>query len=163
MGPRGQASKRGVVADQFQHPTTGTLPFPPCGRQADNAIAPQAGILLEGGLKMGRFHIRAFVDETMAGPGNRQPSFIIVSVSDAVGAPVGGLGAGNFTLDPMLAGPGAARLDIDRVSPATLPGVYQIQLVPIRREPWKAGAYIFGINVARTSEEGQTVATVLLD
>jgi hypothetical protein len=111
---------------------------------------------------MGGLSIRAFAEETMAGSGNRQPTFIVVSVTDAAGAPVGGLGAVNFKLDPIIPGPGAAPVDIDRVMQASLPGVYQIQIVPKVPERWKAGAYVLAITVEQAAEEGQTLATVLV-
>jgi hypothetical protein len=38
----------------------------------------------------------AFSEDAIAAPGNRQPNYIVISVTDSNGVPVTGLAAGNF-------------------------------------------------------------------
>lgn len=123
---------------------------------------------------MARLIVAAFSEDTIAAPGNRQPNYIVVSVTDADGEPVTGLGVGNFKVDPMIVGPGGALVDIKSVTSGRLPGFYHINVVPIRAETWKKGVYIFAVAVeaapvpvppiaAPSPRKGQTLATVLMD
>jgi hypothetical protein len=86
-----------------------------------------------------------------------------VSVTDANGAPVTGLAAANFKVDPMIVGPGGALVNITGVNASRLPGFYLVNVVPISTQTWKAGVYIFAVAVARGADKGQTLATVLMD
>lgn len=63
----------------------------------------------------------------------------------------------------MIVGPGGALVNITDVAPGRLPGFYHINVVPIRRETWKVGVYIFAVATERGSDQGQTLATVLMD
>jgi hypothetical protein len=112
---------------------------------------------------MARLVVTAFSEDTIAAPGNRQPNYIVVSATDANGAPVTGLGVGNFKVDPMIVGPGGALVNITSVSAGRLPGFYHINVVPINTQTWKAGVYIFAVAVERSADHGQTLATVLMD
>jgi hypothetical protein len=112
---------------------------------------------------MARLIVTAFSEDTIAAPGNRRPNYIIVSVTDANGVPVTGLGTANFKVDPMIVGPGGALVNITGVRAGRLRGFYLIDVVPIRRETWKAGVYIFAAAVERGADRGQTLATVLMD
>ena len=112
---------------------------------------------------MARLIVTAFSEDTIAAPGNRQRNYIVTSVSDQNGVPVTGLGASNFKVDPMIVGPGGALVNITDVTAGRLPGFYHINVVPIRRQTWKAGVYIFAVAVEKGSDKGQTLATVLMD
>jgi hypothetical protein len=112
---------------------------------------------------MARLILTAFSEDTIAAPGNRQPNYIIVSVTDINGAPVTGLGLPNFKVDPMIVGPGGALVNITSVIGGRLPGFYLINVVPITTATWKSGVYIFAIAVERGGDRGQTLATVLMD
>jgi hypothetical protein len=112
---------------------------------------------------MPRLIVTAFSEDTIAAPGNRQPNYVIVSVTDVNGVPVTGLGVPNFKVDPMIVGPGGALVNITGVSAGRLPGFYLINVVPIGTQTWKAGVYIFAVAVERGSDKGQTLATVLMD
>jgi hypothetical protein len=112
---------------------------------------------------LARLIVTAFSEDAIASPGNRQPNEVIVSVTAANGNPVTGLGSTNFTVDPMIVGPGGAHVDITAVNPGRLPGFYYVSLVPIATETWKAGVYIFAVAVSRGNDKGQTLATVLMD
>jgi hypothetical protein len=105
----------------------------------------------------------ALSEDTIAAPGNRQPNYIVVSVTDVNGVPVTGLAIANFKVDPMIVGPGGALVEITGVNPGRLAGFYHINVVPIRRETWKPGVYIFAIAVERARDHGQTLAKVLMD
>lgn len=112
---------------------------------------------------MARLIVTAFSEDSIASPGNRQPNYIIVSVTDANGAPISGLGTTNFKVDPMIVGAGGALVNITSVSGGRLPGFYHINVLPIRTETWKRGVYIFAIAVEQGVNKGQTLATVLMD
>lgn len=112
---------------------------------------------------MPRLIVTAFSEDTIAAPGNRQPNYLVVSVSNTGGAPVKGLNASNFKVDPMIVGPGGALVNIVGVNAGRLPGFYHINVVPIRKETWKKGVYIFAVAVAKGAYKGQTLATVLMD
>ena len=112
---------------------------------------------------MARLIVVSFSEDTIAAPGNRQPNYIIASVTDANGVPVTGLAAANFKVDPMIVGPGGALVNITSVTAGRLPGFYFINVVPINTETWKSGVYIFAVAVDRAADKGQTLATVLMD
>ena len=123
---------------------------------------------------MARLIVVAFSEDTIAAPGNRQPNYIEVSVTDVDGEPVTGLGVSNFKVDPMIVGPGGALVDIKSVAAGRLPGFYHINVVPIGTQTWKKGVYIFAVAVeaaalpappivAPSPRKGQTLATVLMD
>jgi hypothetical protein len=107
--------------------------------------------------------VAAASEDTIANPGNRQPNYIEVSVTDANGEPATGLTASNFKVDPMIVGPGGALVNITGVTAGRLPGFYNVNVVPIRTETWKAGGYIFAVAVERGKDKGQTLAAVLMD
>jgi hypothetical protein len=107
--------------------------------------------------------VQAASEDTIAAPGNRQPNYICVSVTDSVGNPVTGLTAKNFAVDPMIVGAGGALVDITSAVPVRLPGTYIINVVPIRTETWKSGGYVFAVAVTQGANRGQALTTVLLD
>jgi hypothetical protein len=108
-------------------------------------------------------NVVASSEDTIAAPGNRRPNYLIVSVSDAKGAPVTNLGITNFKLDPMVVGPGGALTKIIEVNSGRLPGFYHINVVPVNKETWKKGVYIFALAVGKGLIRGQTLASVLMD
>lgn len=112
---------------------------------------------------MARLIVSAMSEDTIANPGNRSPNYITVSVTDANGVPVTGLGSGNFKVDPMIVGPGGALVNITSVTSGRLPGFYLVQVVPVNTETWKAGGYIFCVAVIRGADQGQALTQVLLD
>jgi hypothetical protein len=114
-------------------------------------------------LIMARLIVDAFSEDTIAAPGNRQPNYIVTSVTDQNGVPVTGLGMTNFRVDPMIVGPGGALVNITSVTAGRLPGFYHINVLPIGTQTWKAGVYIFAVAVVNGSDMGQTLATVLMD
>jgi hypothetical protein len=107
--------------------------------------------------------VQAFSEDTIAAPGNRQPNYIVASVTDANGVPVTGLAIANFKVNPLIVGPGGALVNIVQVYPGIFPGYYHINVVPINIQTWKAGVYIFAVVVQSGSNHGQTIATVLMD
>lgn len=112
---------------------------------------------------MARLILEALSEDTIAAPGNRQPNYIVASVTDSNGVPVTGLGATNFKVDPMIVGPGGALVNIISVSAGRLPGFYHINVEPIRTETWKQGVYLFAIAVDKAPDKGQCLTTVLMD
>ncbi|MEI7748710.1 MAG: hypothetical protein WCI81_06515 [Chlorobiaceae bacterium] len=112
---------------------------------------------------MARLIVTAFSEDTIAAPGNRQPNYIIVSVTDVNGLPVEGLRVANFKTNPMIVGPGGSLVNITGVAAGILPGFYNINVVPIGTETWKQGVYVFAVAVEHGVDKGQTLATVLMD
>src|SRR3954467_6919812 len=62
---------------------------------------------------------------------NRQPNYITVSVTDAAGAPTTGLTAPDFSVDPMIVGPGGALVNITSVTAGRLPGFYFVNVASL--------------------------------
>ncbi len=112
---------------------------------------------------MARLIVAALSEDTIAAPGNRQPNYIEVSVTDANGVPITGLTAANFKVDPMIVGPGGALVNITGIAAGRLQGFYHLNVVPINIQTWKAGVYIFAVAVERSPDKGQTLAQVLMD
>jgi len=112
---------------------------------------------------MARLIVNAFSEDTIAAPQNRQPNYLVVSVTSAKGEPKTGLTAANFKVDPVIVGPGGALVDIVDVTQGRLPGIYLIRVVPIRTETWKSGVYIFAMAVEQSGNKGQNLASVLMD
>lgn len=106
--------------------------------------------------------VDAASEDTIAAPGNRQPNYICVSATDSAGAPVSGLAVANFTVVPLIVGPGGALVNITAVLPGP-PGTYILTVVPIGIETWKAGFYIFAVGVARGPDQGQALCKVKMD
>lgn len=107
--------------------------------------------------------VQASSEDTMAAPGNRQTNYVCVSVTDSAGAPVSGLTANNFKVDPLIVGPGGALVNITSAQPVRLPGTYIVEVVPIGAQTWKAGFYIFAVAVARGPDQGQALCKVKMD
>lgn len=112
---------------------------------------------------MALLDVQAFSEDTIAAPANRQPNYIVVSVTSAAGEPTTGLTVSNFKVDPVIVGPGGALVNITDVTAGRLPGIYLVRVVPINTETWKSGVYIFAVAVTKGTDKGQTLATVLMD
>lgn len=112
---------------------------------------------------MALLNVQALSEDAIAAPGNRNPNYIVVSVTDTSGNPVTGLAAGNFKVDPMVVGPGGALVNITSCNAGRLPGFYLLQVVPISTETWKAGGYLFAVAVDAAGNRGQTLCSVLMD
>ena len=112
---------------------------------------------------MARLIVTAFSEDTIAAPGNREPNYVIVSVTDENGVPVTGLDVTHFELDPMIVGPGGSKVDVIHVQMGRLQGFYNVRIVPVGEEKWKAGVYIFAVAVQKGEDRGQTLATVRMD
>ena len=107
--------------------------------------------------------VQALSEDAIASPSNRNPNYIVVSVTDANGVPLSGLAASNFKVDPMVVGPGGALVNIASCNPGRLAGTYLLQVVPINAETWKAGGYLFAVAVAAAGNHGQALCSVLMD
>jgi hypothetical protein len=106
--------------------------------------------------------VTAISENTIAHPGNRQPNYIVVSVTNQNGEPVTGLTATNFKVEALIVGPGGALVDISRVAGGAQ-GLYYIDVIPVQTYTWVSGTYIFGISVTRGAQKGQTLTSVLMD
>jgi hypothetical protein len=107
-------------------------------------------------------NVTAISENTIAHPGNRQPNYIVVSVTRENGEPVTGLTASNFKIDALIVGPGGALVVISRVAGGAQ-GFYYIDVVPVDPHTWVSGTYIFGVTVTRGTQKGQTLTSVLMD
>jgi len=112
---------------------------------------------------MSRLIVVARSEDTIAAPGNRKPNYIVVSVSDKNGVGVKGLTKSNFKVDAVIVGAGGALVKIIGVNKGRLPGFYIVRVVPIRKENWRSGVYIFGVAVKKKKSSGQSLAKVLMD
>ena len=112
---------------------------------------------------MARLVVSALSEDTIAAPGNRQPNYLVVSVTDVNGVPVSGLAKSNFKVQPVVVAPGGALVNITLVTAGPLPGFYLVEVVPIGTETWKNGVYIFAVAVTKGADKGQNLASVLLD
>lgn len=112
---------------------------------------------------MAMLFVSSASEDTIAAPGNRQPNYILVSVTDSAGIPVTGLAAANFKVDPMIVGPGGALVNITSIVAGRLPGFYLVNVVPINTQTWKSGVYVFAVAVQRGADQGQALTTVLMD
>jgi hypothetical protein len=107
--------------------------------------------------------VSALSEDTIAAPGNRQPNYIVVSVTTADGTPLTGLTATNFKVDPMIVAPDGALVNITDVRSGRLPGFYQLQVVPISTQNWKAGVDLFAVSVTQGVKHGQALTSVTMD
>jgi len=112
---------------------------------------------------MARLHVQLQSEDTIAGPGNRNPNYIVASVTDDAGVGVAGLAAANFKVDPVIVGPGGALVNIVSVAAGRIAGVYLVQVVPINAETWKAGTYVFAVAVTSGANNGQGLCSVVMD
>ena len=115
---------------------------------------------------MARLIVSALSEDTIAAPGNAQPNYITVSVSDvSTGGPVSGLTAANFKVDPMIVGPGGSLVDIASAYESTrIPGFYFVNVVPMKTQTWKSGVYIFAVAVtSKGGDKGQALCSVQMD
>ncbi|HVI43214.1 MAG TPA: hypothetical protein VM802_00025 [Chitinophaga sp.] len=107
--------------------------------------------------------VSALSEDTIAAPGNANPNYITVSVTDNSGNPVTGLVAANFQVQPMIVAPGGSLVNITTVAAITFPGFYLVNVVPVPGQTWKLGVYIFAVVVVRGADRGQAQCSVLLD
>jgi hypothetical protein len=114
---------------------------------------------------MARLIVSALSEDTIAAPGNTQPNYITVSVSDSsTGGPVSGLAAANFKVDAMIVGPGGALVNIASVAESTrIRGFYFVNIIPIKTQTWKSGVYIFAVAVTQGHDLGQALCSVQMD
>jgi hypothetical protein len=112
---------------------------------------------------MALLNVVALSEDTIAAPGNRQPNYIVVAVSRPGGAPLTGLVAADFQVDPCIVGAGGALVNIVSANPVRIPGTYIVEVVPIRTETWKSGTYIFAVAVKKGADQGLTLCSVLMD
>jgi hypothetical protein len=107
-------------------------------------------------------NVTAISENTIAHPGNREPNYIIVSVTNQNGWPITGLGATNFKVAALIVGPGGADIEVSRVGGGAQ-GFYYIDVIPVQSYTWVSGTYIFGVSVTRGAQRGQTLTSVLMD
>jgi hypothetical protein len=112
---------------------------------------------------MANLIVNALSEDTIAAPANRQANYIVVSVTNANGIPVTGLGISNFKVDPVIVGPGGALVNITGVTAGRLPGIYLVLVVPIATQTWKAGVYIFAVAINNGPDQGQNLCSVQMD
>ncbi len=112
---------------------------------------------------MAKLTVATIVEDTMSAPGNMQPTYLVVSVEDANGAPVAGLAIPNFAIGSEIVGPGGSTSHISAIAPGKLPGVYLLSLLPLAGQSWKAGVYIFSVVVNHGADKGHALCSCLMD
>jgi hypothetical protein len=131
-------------------------------RTCRDSGASMSSQFVKGDSIMALLIVQAESEDTIAAPGNRQANYVCVSVTDSAGGPVSGLAAANFSVVPLIVGPGGALVNINSVSSGPA-GTYIIRVVPIGTETWKAGFYIFAVAVTRAPDQGQALCKVKMD
>lgn len=107
--------------------------------------------------------VNALSEDTIAAPGNTSTNYIVVSVTDANGVPVAGLGVANFAVTPVIVGPGGSLGSISSVAGGGMAGTYIVRVIPSAGQTWKAGVYIFAVAVTSGANHGQNLCSVLMD
>ena len=101
----------------------------------------------------------------IAAAGNSDPLYLVVSVSDADGVPVGGLAVADFTIDATIVAPFGSQVEITLVGGGQQ-GDYLLWVVPVTYQgtqyTWALGRYIFFLAVTRGADQGQTVCAVFV-
>lgn len=112
---------------------------------------------------MAKLTITAIAEDTIAAPGNTQPTYIVVSVQDVNGLGVTGLTGSNFTIGSEIVGPGGSTSHIDSVSNGKIQGTYLLKILPLAGQTWKSGVYIFSVAVTQGANKGQSLCSFLMD
>ncbi|MDH4473849.1 MAG: hypothetical protein QE487_14685 [Fluviicola sp.] len=107
--------------------------------------------------------VNALSEDTIAAPGNNLKNYVVVSVTDANGVPVAGLGVANFAVTPIIVGPGGSLGSISSVTGGGMAGTYIVHVIPSAGQTWKAGVYIFAVAVTSGANRGQNLCSVLMD
>jgi hypothetical protein len=107
--------------------------------------------------------VQALSEDTIAAPGNRNPNYIVASVTDANGVPITGLAVANFNVQVNVVGPGGAFVSINSITAGSIPGTYNINVIPVSTYTWKAGVYIFAVQVNHGADHGQALCSVVMD
>jgi hypothetical protein len=107
-------------------------------------------------------NVTAISENAIAHPGNREPNYIIVSVTNQNGEPITGLSVTNIRVRTLIVGPGGADTQVSRVGGGA-DGIYYIDVIPVQSYTWVSGTYIFGVFVTRGAQRGQTLTSVLMD
>jgi hypothetical protein len=108
-------------------------------------------------------------DVDLATPGNSRGLPLVVSVTDADGAPVTGLGSPNFLVEAKLVAPYGSSVEIQQPNGVAggYDGFYYVRLVPTSyqgtQHTWVTGRYVFAVVVTRGGDHGQTVLAVFVD
>jgi len=101
----------------------------------------------------------------VASPGNSDPLYLVVSVTDAGGVPVSGLTAADFAVDAKLVAAGGAEVEIASVGGGQH-GDYLLDVVPVTFQgtqyTWTLGRYIFLLTVTLGTDQGQTLCAVFV-
>jgi hypothetical protein len=108
-------------------------------------------------------NITALSEDILATPGNREPNYIVISITYTDGKPLRNLDSHDFAVEVVVAPAGGTVRHNIRVVETDFPGVYVMEVVPDAEEVWKAGVYIFAVGVHSGFDRGQTIVDVLLD
>ena len=112
---------------------------------------------------MAALNVVALSEDVLASPGNSEPNYIVISVTDSDGKPVSKLEGPDFTVKSVVAPEGGIIKQVVRVIESDFPGVYVMEVVPDGNEVWKGGVYIFAVGVHKGFDRGQTIVDVLMD
>ncbi len=106
--------------------------------------------------------LQAVAHEALAGAGNNEEAYIVVSVYNAAG-PVGGLAGGSFSVDTILVAAGGTTVTKSRVLESPK-GVYMIAIVPTKASTgWQKGHYIVAVTLTSPNGSGVTLADLSVD
>jgi hypothetical protein len=101
----------------------------------------------------------------VARAGNRDPLYLVVSVTDADGAPVSGLTAADFVIDARIVAAFGSQVEIASAGGGQR-GDYLLDVVPVTFQgtqyTWTVGRYILFLAVTSGTDKGQTVCSVFV-
>ncbi|MCX6094761.1 MAG: hypothetical protein NTY63_08095 [Candidatus Bipolaricaulota bacterium] len=106
--------------------------------------------------------LHAVGQEGLAGVGNNEEAYVVISVYNAAG-PVGGLAGGSFSVEAVVVAPLGTSVTKSRVAEAPR-GVYLIGVVPTKASTgWQKGHYIVAVTLTSPNGSGVTVADLSVD
>lgn len=106
--------------------------------------------------------MNALGGEGLAGAGNNEEAYIVVSVYNAAG-PVGGLAGGSFSVEAVVVAPFGTVVTKSRVV-ETPRGVYLIGVVPTKASTgWQKGHYVVAVTLTSPNGSGVAIADLSVD
>ena len=106
--------------------------------------------------------LQAVAGEGLAGAGNNEEAYIVVSVYNAAG-PAGDIASGSFAVDAVVVAPYGTGVTKSRVLESPK-GVYLIGVVPQKSSVgWQKGHYILAVTLTSSHGSGVTLADLSVD
>ncbi len=106
--------------------------------------------------------MNALGHEGLAGAGNNEEAYIVISVYNAAG-PVSGLPGGSFSISAPIVAAGGTDVTKVRVYESSA-GIYRIDVAPTKASVgWLKGTYIVSVTLTSTHGSGVAIAELSVD